>query len=112
MKSLRFTQFVLLALGLAILGILSVASSVNSPIAVRRLGEAILVLGGAVGAFKHSRRLPSRSPLMLAGALAGLALTLIRPLLGPQFPMLLTILVGIIWLGLWIARWRVRPWTA
>jgi len=81
-------------------------------VGIRELGEAIVILVGAICAFRHCRRLPSRSALVLCTTIAGLGVTIIRPLLGPQFPMLLAVLVGFIWLGIWIARWRARIWTA
>ena len=112
MKSLRLTQFLSLWAGVVILGIVAAASSIDSPVGVRRAADGILILFGAMGAFKHSRRLPASSPLVLCVTLIGLGITLVRPLLGRQFPMLLMILVGSIWLAVWISRWRERTWTA
>jgi hypothetical protein len=100
----RRLQIVLLAAATLILAIAATAWWFGSPQGVRRTGVAIVLLVSTVSCLRRLRRLPSRSPVVLYITLIGLGAALFRERLGPQFPLILTVVVGLVWAGIAIDR--------
>jgi hypothetical protein len=93
----------LLAAGTLIVAIASTAWWLSSPQGLRRTGEAIVFLVGAVCCVGHCRRLPPASPAVLFATVLG-GVALIEKPGGPLFPIALAVLAGLTWTGVVVVR--------
>ena len=77
---------------------------------VGKLGQAVMMLTGAICSVVHCRRLSnaSPSPLMACGAVLGLGFPFLVRNVGPVFTAVFTLSVVFVWVGIGIARFEQR----
>ena len=107
------TRLALLAASALMVGIVSTSWWLASPASIRRTGEAMVLLVGAICCIQECRRLPVRSPTVLCTTLVGLAVVLFTRRAGPAFPTVVVVLVVLAWAGValaqTVARYRRPP---
>lgn len=71
---------------------------------VRKMGQGLMLLSGAIFAVQHCQRWPKGSPLTLCGAILGLGVPFLVPSNGPSFAAILALSGVCVWMVISIGR--------